>query len=291
MRVGERAAGGGEHDVEAPDVGVLGPTTIGGRTVTPRQRALVAALALAGARGAEIEELADGVWGGRPPSSARSSLQNQMTRLRRMHGDELIVCAQARYRLGANTDVARFEDTVTRFRSAPPAPDTVAALAGGLALWRGTPYADLADCHAAEVERARLVQARGRAVELLATGRILIGDFGHCIAELRVELEDDPFRDQAWQLLFIALQRAGRTGEALAAHQTYVARLRDSFGVAPSRSLLDIGDALVRDVPIALDGEVVETGPAVIDLSACSHGSPRRRCRLRGAGRARRVDP
>ena len=281
-------AGCGEGD----GVGVLGPTTIGSRSATPRQRALVAALALAGRRGAEIDELVDGVWSGRPPNSARSSLQNQMTRLRRAHGDDLIVCETARYRLGRPTDVERFEDTLARVRSAPVTPATITSLADVLALWRGQPYADLADCHAAEVERARLVQARDRAANLLATGRILTGDYAPCIAELRVEVEDDPFRDRAWELLFIALQRAERTGEAIAAHHRYVARLRDQFGVEPSRSLLEIGHALSRGVPLDLAAGEFAAGPAVVDLSATGrHGARRSRCRERRTGRARRVDP
>ncbi len=250
MLGGDRTVG----DNRENSVGVLGPTTIGSQSATPRQRALVAALALAGDRGADIDELADGVWGGCPPDSARSSLQNQMTRLRRTHGDDLIVCERARYRLGRPTDVARFEHAVAMARSAPPTSAGIESLAGALRLWRGTPYADLTDSHAAEIERARLGQERGRAADLLATGRICLGDHEQCIVELRVEVEEDPYRDRAWELLFVALQRAGRPGEALVAHREYVERLRTQFGVEPSGSLVDVGRALRLGAPLELVG-------------------------------------
>jgi DNA-binding SARP family transcriptional activator len=286
MRVGEHGAERGRETV-----GVLGSTTIGSWSATPRQRALVAALALAGPQGAGIDELADGVWAGRPPSSARSSLQNQMTRLRRVHGDGLIVCEYARYRLDRPTDVEQFEHALTRARSAPMTRATTESLSAALLLWRGMPYADLADSHGADIERARLTQERERAADLLATARIGLRDYEQCIAELRVEVEDDSYRDRAWELLFVALQRAGRPGEALGAHQDYVDRLRHQFGVEPSGRLLDMGRALRLGTPLDL---VTSSGAplpdATSDMAGCHRDPLTRRCRVRGR-RPRRVDP
>ncbi|MEQ8843111.1 MAG: bacterial transcriptional activator domain-containing protein [Acidimicrobiales bacterium] len=293
MQVGDQLVGDGR----GPGVRVLGPATIGAQSATQRQRALIAALALAGQRGADIDELADGVWGGRPPNSARSSLQNQMTRLRRLHGDDLIVCEHARYLLGRPTDVAQFEGTLVRVRSAPLTRASVDSLAGALDLWRGTPYVDLTDSHTAEIERARLAQERARAADLLATGRIQLRDYEQCITELRAEVEDDPYRDRAWELLFVALQRAGRPSEALAAHREYVDRLRGQFGVEPSASMIDVGRALKLGTPIDVtaDGGVprLVAAPATATPSRgrCLHDPVVRHCRVRGRRRRRRVDP
>ena len=282
MRVGERLV----YDTSEPSVSVLGPTTIGTQSVTPRQRSLVAALALAGNCGADIEELADAVWAGRPPGSSRSSLQNQMTRLRRTHGDRLIVCEHARYRLDRPTDVEHFERAVADARSREPDPTSTESLAAALTLWRGTPYFDLTDCHAADVERARLTQKRADAVELLAIGRITLGDYEQCIAELRAEVEGDPFRDRAWELLFVALQRAGRTGEALVAHQDFVERLRLELGSEPSQRLLDVGRALSRSLPLDFGDATDSAAPVLAPQPAvCRHDRTRRRCQ---AGRSRR---
>ena len=288
MPVDERLV---DHQV-AVCVGVLGPTTISAQSATPRQRALIAALALAGGRGAGIDELADGVWAGRPPRSARASLQNQMTRLRRLHGDDLIVCEYTRYRLDRPTDVDVFERIVAGVRSAPATGATIDSLARGLRLWRGTPYDDLADSHAAEIERARLAQLRGQAADLLATGRIRIGDFEPCIADLRVEIEDDPYRDRAWELLFVALQRAGRTGEALAAHRLYVERLREQFGSGPNDALMAVGRALQLGLPLELASERPEASfPTAPADASCGHGPMTRRCHAPRRGRTRRVEP
>jgi len=286
MRVGEHGAERGRETV-----GVLGSTTIGSWSATPRQRALVAALVLAGREGAGIDELADGVWAGRPPSSARSSLQNQMTRLRRAHGDGIVVCHQARYRLGWSTDVEQFEQTLARARSAPITRTTIESLSDAMSLWRGMPYADLADSHGAEIERARLTQERGRAADLLATARIGIRDYEQCIAELRVEVEDDPYRDRAWELLFVALQRAGRPGEALVAHQDYVERLRHQFGVEPSGRLVDMGRILRLGTPLDLvSSNGVPLPEATRDMASCRRDPMTSRCRARGR-RPGRVDP
>ena len=240
MRVGERLV----YDTSEPSVSVLGPTTIGTQSVTPRQRSLVAALALAGNCGADIEELADAVWAGRPPGSSRSSLQNQMTRLRRTHGDRLIVCEHARYRLDRPTDVEHFERAVADARSREPDPTSTESLAATL------------------------------------------GDYEQCIAELRAEVEGDPFRDHAWELLFVALQRAGRTGEALVAHQDFVERLRLELGSEPSQRLLDVGRALSRSLPLDFGDPTDSAAPVLAPQPAvCRHDRTRRRCQ---AGRSRR---
>ncbi len=59
-------------DDRAVGAAVLGPARVRDVLVTPKQRALVAALALAGPNGTCIERLADAVWGDRPPQSVSS---------------------------------------------------------------------------------------------------------------------------------------------------------------------------------------------------------------------------
>lgn len=270
------------------EVAVLGPTMIGSVTPTPGQRALVAALALAGPGGAGVDELADAVWAGRPPSSARASLQNQMTRLRRAHSDALIVCEQGRYRLGGPTDVERFTRVVTAVTTPPSDPLSIAALTTALGLWRGVPFADLDDCHRADIERSRLIQERARAAENLAAGRLASGDLDRCVADLWLEVEDDPFRDRAWELLFVALQRAGREVEAVAAHGAHLDRLRDRLGLAPSEALLEVGRRLERGetlpVPAWAAPPASSTDPVRPGRSQgprCGHVSMAARCRSR----------
>lgn len=250
-------------------VTVFGAATVGGIDVTPAQRALLAALALAGDAGAGIDELADAVWSGRPPRSARASLQNQMSRLRRAHGDDLVVCEQTRYRLGPPTDVGRFESLLRRADEATTASDEqLGYLETALSLWRDTPYDDL-DCHRADVERRRLEERRAATVERLTLARFERGRADAAVADLRVELERDPYRDRTWELLVIALHRAGRRGEALAAVDEHVRRRREEFDASPAPRMIELA-AMLRS-------------PQVDLRSGADAHRPRsaRRCRIR----------
>ena len=257
-------------------VGVLGTTVIGSETPTPRQRALLGALALGGSFGSDIDTLADGVWGGRPPASARSSLQNQMTRLRRHHGHDLVICVGTRYRLGRPTDVMRFEQELTATASSDLA-TRIGLLTTALGRWRGAPYADL-DCHAAEIERARLLEMRMTAADQLATARLEVGSFDECIGDLRVEIEADPYRDRAWELLVIALARAGRRTEAVLTINEYGHRLHAEFGIDPSDRIAELRAQL---------GRVIAAEPSARPRTAATgrltppHTAGTRRCRRR----------
>ena len=266
-------------------VSVLGTTMIGHDHPTARQRALVAALVLAGSAGVDIEELADEVWAGRPPPSARASLQNQMTRLRRRYGNDLIVSEGRHYRIGWTTDVAVLEGLVAS-PSAKPLASRVASLAEALHRWRDLPYADL-DSHAADVERARLSQLRCRCVEELALGRLEIGQSTEAVTDLRAEIELDPYRDRTWELLAIALHRGGRRAEALHVLADYATRLREEFGAEPSPAM----EALTSR--IRGGGEPVSERSRAPFTGRPGH-SPRlchaRRCRSRRTGGSRRSE-
>ena len=233
-------------------VSVLGPTTVAGDWVTPRQRALVAVLVLHRSSGACIDLLADGVWGARPPSSARSSLQNQITRLRRAHGAEFIVCRQGRYHLEADNDIDEFARLVAPWLARRPSVEAIGELAAGLDLWRGVPFHDVPDHNAAEVERARLEHLRSAVVEHLAIGRILGGRYFDAVSGLSAHVKEYPFSERAWALLVGSLYRAGRRVEALAAHERHVAYLAQELLVEPSEWFLRLRVMIEQGAQLAL---------------------------------------
>jgi DNA-binding SARP family transcriptional activator len=256
------------------EVLVMGPTLIEGECVTPGQRSLLAVLALHAVDGAAIDVLADGVWGWRPPASARSSLQNQITRLRRSFGSDLIVCTQGRYRLDARTDRDRFVELVTPWLSRRPSVALIAPVTAALALWRGTPFHDVPDHQDADIERARLEQLRGAAVELLAIARITDGQLDTAIAELSIAAEADPYRERIWELLLVTLHLAGRRPEALAARHRYMDRLRLGLSAEPSRSFMHLVSMIEQDAVIDLAEYINSTvaGEAAPRQSrACAH--------------------
>src|SRR3546814_8208547 len=105
----QRAMADEETWTDEPLVTVLGPTTVAGEPVTARQRAILAALVLHRRRALTTELLIDAVWSDDVPRAARQSLQNQITRLRRRFGADLVVTDGTGYRLGWATDVGRFD--------------------------------------------------------------------------------------------------------------------------------------------------------------------------------------
>ncbi|MGW2854575.1 AfsR/SARP family transcriptional regulator, partial [Streptomyces sp. NPDC001215] len=53
-----------------------------------KMRALLVALLLEPGRVVSVDALKDALWGGAPPASAQASLQNHVTRLRRLLGED-----------------------------------------------------------------------------------------------------------------------------------------------------------------------------------------------------------
>src|SRR4051812_14967566 len=101
-------------------IGVLGPLQVDGDLhLGPRDRVVLAALALRPGEVRSPEQLADAVWGERPPSSWAKNLQGCVSRLRKGLGPGIIETSPRGYRLlpGATTvDAQTFESEVARAR-------------------------------------------------------------------------------------------------------------------------------------------------------------------------------
>src|SRR5687767_9031760 len=112
----------------------------------PRQRALLADLAVHAGSVVSMDTLLDDLWHGEPPVAAVAVVQNAVHRLRGSLGREAIETRAPGYTLRIDPgaiDAQRFERLV-RDAAPLPAAERSAALADALALWRGTPFADLA---------------------------------------------------------------------------------------------------------------------------------------------------
>ncbi|MFE2132728.1 BTAD domain-containing putative transcriptional regulator [Streptomyces sp. NPDC059466] len=132
--------------------GLLGPPVLYdadgevGTIGSGKMRALLVALLLEPGRVVSVDVLKDALWGGTPPASAQASLQNHVTRLRRLLDDpERLRAVPPGYllRVGeGELDVRVFESHVTAARAAHAGRDGARALRetlAALALWRGTP--------------------------------------------------------------------------------------------------------------------------------------------------------
>jgi DNA-binding SARP family transcriptional activator len=138
----------------------------------PRQRALLALLALDPGRVVPAGRLVEELWRGRPPLGAAKTLRSYVSRLRSALAPEVALLPRGGgYVLSAGPgllDVARFERLVAEGRAALVGGEAVPAgnrFREALGLWRGPALADVADVEPLAREGARLEELRLAAVE------------------------------------------------------------------------------------------------------------------------------
>lgn len=139
-------------------VGTSGSITAG----TPKQRCVLAVLAMSAGRTVPTESLIDRVWGDTPPAQVRSTLYSHIARLRPLLPAGTLTRESGGYALGVDphrVDALRFRQLVDRARRANGDAERGALLREGLRLWRGVPLEGLSGEWAATV-RDNLDQLR-----------------------------------------------------------------------------------------------------------------------------------
>ena len=134
------------------DFRILGPLEVWdrGRLLElrrPKQRALLAALLLRAGQAVSVDQLLDDLWGERPPPTAKGSLQNTVSALRKLLGNTVLRTQSPGYLLDVEreaVDLFRFECLLQEARDATSTAERIESLRAALALWRGPPLADLA---------------------------------------------------------------------------------------------------------------------------------------------------
>jgi DNA-binding SARP family transcriptional activator len=218
----------------------------------PRQkhRALLAALLLHG-EGVPADRLIEDLWGEEAPSSAKASLQNFVSQLRRTIGNDVLLTRPSGYVLDVapgDTDLARFEQ-LTEQASETSGAERVTALRRALALWRGPPLADLAFEPFAPLEIARLEELRSTAEEELVEAELAIGKGPELVGRLERLIAAYPLRERLRGQLMLALYRAGRQAEALEVYQQARRMLKDELGLAPGQALRSLEQAILSQDP------------------------------------------
>ncbi len=225
---------------------------------TPRQQAVLAALALDPGRPVPIETLIDRIWGDEPPAEARNVLYSHLSRIRQLFkraaelGDDTAVRLERRhagYVLDIDPDLVdlhRFGRLADQGRDPSRTnAEQAGALTEALGLWRGTPVAALSGEWAANVRqswhRRRLDAAVqwGRAELGLGHAEVVVGTLPDLITEY-------PFAEPLECLLMEALHAAGRDAEAIDRYATVRERLAEALGADPGPELRAVYEAILR---------------------------------------------
>jgi LuxR family maltose regulon positive regulatory protein len=260
-------------ELEAEHAGV--PVLVRGA----KQRALLALLALRPGQPVSADRLIDVLWGDGQAANPANALQAQIGQLRRTLGPTAILTTEAGYALDAgpeDVDVVRFEQLVTQGRRLAEAGQPAgasAALGEALGLRRGEPLADFTYAGFFDAERARLDELTLVAIETRAGADLALGRHGELAAELEAWCRAHPLRERLWELLILALYRAGRQAEALAAYTDVRDRLAGELGIDPGPSLRDLQARILAQDP-SLSPEPVPPEPLPSEPLPPAPGSP-----------------
>ena len=222
---------------------------------------MLALLVLARGDVVPADRLVDALWGEATPPSATSALQAYVSHLRkRMEPDrgprdrQSVIARQGPgYALRIDDDAVdawRFERLLRQAGGSDSAM-AVQLLKEALQLWRGPAYADHAGEQWSDGEVSRLGGLRDVAREQLIEARLSQGESAVLVPEIENLVAEDPMREERWRLLVLALYRAHRQADALAALRRARSTLADELGVDPGPALR------------ALEAEVLAQSPSL----------------------------
>ena len=280
------AAGSGAADSPRPPLGpsfrILGPLEVsdGCRPLELgglKQRAVLVALLLSANRVVALDRLIDELWGEDPPAQATNALQTYVSKLRSVLEPDRRPREPARvlrsqppgYMLVVNPadfDATLFEELSSEgralLRHGRPQ-EARERFVAALALWRGPPLEEFPDQRFAREEAARLEELHAGAREGRIAAELELGEHGALIGELQQAVAREPLRERLWELLMLALYRAGRQGDALGAYHRCRGILDDELGVEPGPALRRLQtEILAQDPSLQVAAEVAADAPA-----------------------------
>jgi DNA-binding SARP family transcriptional activator len=242
---------------------LLGPPELlsDGRSIDiggPRNRVVLAVLALNANRTTSIERLIDAVWETSPPATARSQIQICVSALRKLFDQAgipwVIRSRQPGYLLEippADLDAEEFGRLVALARSQSGAGRREAAadtLRAALELWRGPALSGIPTA-AVRGDIALLEEHRLVALEERIRLDLDLGRHDEIGGELLALVEKHPLRERLYGLLMLALYRSGRQADALTAYLQARDQLAEQVGVEPGPELRALQQAILTRDP------------------------------------------
>ena len=220
-----------------------------------KPRALLALLLLEARHVVSVDRIVDALWGEGPPATAEAVVQSYASRLRKL----LPEGALARRGQGYVLDVEENQLDLDRFerlrREGGAAAEkrrwqqAATMLHAALALWRARPLVEFQDELFARDAIARLAELHLVVLEQRLEADLALGRAPEIVPELQTLVREEPLRERLCELLMIALYRAGRQADAIAAYQATRSALREELGLEPSPALRKLERAILVHDP------------------------------------------
>ncbi|MFD7579381.1 BTAD domain-containing putative transcriptional regulator [Kitasatospora sp. NPDC059817] len=271
-------------------LGALGVQVCGVSVVpsAPKPRQVLALLALRADQVISAGVLAEELWSGHPPRSARTTVQTYVLQLRDLidralaHRDDaggacgakdVLVTSPGGYRLdsgGGLVDLQEFDRLAGlgyRAMDGGDFPLAARQLGEALGLWRGPAFADIPLGGQLAVEAKRLEETRLCALDQRIEADLRLGRHRVLLAELTVLVDRYRTHESLHGQYMIALHRSGRRGEALEAYQRLRNTLVRELGMEPSAGLRRLQRSILladpdRPEPDRATGPATTAGPA-----------------------------
>lgn len=249
----------------------------------PRQRVVLAMLALNANRVTPVSQLVEALWGLAPPSTARGQIQTCISSLRKLFGEGghpgAIRTRPPGYLLeiaSSDLDSDEFARLVASGRTKAGEgrlAEASSMLSEALTMWRGPALAgvesDLVRRCATPFEDHRLVAIEERVRLDLALGR-----HKEISGELAALNEEWPLREQLSVFRMLALYRSGRQADALEVGRRTRATLVEQLGIEPGPELQKLETAILNrdpelDLPMV---SVMSSLPTTTEIGTGSAG-------------------
>jgi DNA-binding SARP family transcriptional activator/predicted negative regulator of RcsB-dependent stress response len=221
----------------------------------PRQQALLAVLVLEANRVVPVSRLIDAIWDDVPPETAKSQVQICVSTVRKLIGaDGQHAAVRTRppgYQLDipeAAVDAARFGALSQDGRAAAEdgrLGDAIRSLREALALWRGPAAAGI-ESRVVQIAATRLNEQRLTAVETCIGLELRLGRHAEVAGELAALVAEYPLREKLRAHQMLALYRAGRRADAVAAYREARQVFIDELGLEPGEELRQLEQAMLR---------------------------------------------
>jgi YVTN family beta-propeller protein len=247
---------------------ILGPLEVrrGSTTLqlgSAKQRALLGVLLLHPNEAVSTARLVDELWGEHPPATSEKLVQGYVHALRKQLGDGVLETRAPGYRVAVDPgslDLATFEELTSSARSAP-LPESVELRMRALALWRGTPLANVVLEGSERHTVTRIGELRLTTQIEQIDAELALGRHAQLVGELEALTVAHPYQEKLTGQLMLALYRSGRQADALEAYRKIRARLDDELGLEPSQELRNLESAILRQEPSLVAVPLVEEAP------------------------------